>query len=219
MGQAKNVVHGFLEMTSAICLFVIAEWLIFYLDLWVGLALFLFLAIPFAIRSIFVLKGLIERKSAQNRVRQAKSVLMALQGVGFACWFLDVISTIFTVNINQTGFELNPLGWPFSATAALAFYVPITFVIYYLLFKMKSVESFYAAVILTVVMLSMSAMNLNAGLNNFSKIGSFTSSTAELEILCLWLAIVVILGIFNIAVILRNEARNQDNLVANYPDK
>jgi len=215
MGQAKSVAHGFLDMASAICLFVIAGWLIFYLNPWVGLALFLFLAIPFSIRSVLVLKGLTEKKSAQTRVRQAKSVLMALQGVGFACWFLDVISTIFTININQTGSELNPLGWPFSAVAALAYYIPITFVIYYLLYKIKSKESFYGAVILTAVTLFMSARNLNAGLHNFSRVGSFTSSTAELEALCIWLAIVVALGTFNIIVILRNGAWNQNKLIVN----
>jgi len=206
MDQAGKIVQGFLAMASAICLFVIAGWLIFYVNSWVGLALFLFLAIPFSIRSFFVLKGLTEKESAQTRVRQARSVLMALQGVGFACWFFDVISTIFTININQTGSELNPLGWPFSAVGALAYYIPITFVIYYLLYKIKSKESFYGAVILAAITLFMSARNLNAGLHNFSRIGSFTSSIAELEVLCIWLAIVVALGIFNIIVILRNGA-------------
>ena len=71
-------------------------------------------------------------------VMQAKNVLMAMQGVGLACWFLDVISTIFAINISQTSSELNPLGWPFSAIGALAYYIPITFVVYCLLYKVKS---------------------------------------------------------------------------------
>ena len=211
MEQAEKIVQGFLTMASAICLFVIAGWLMFYLNPWVGLTLFLFLAIPFSIHSVIVLKGLTEKKSAQTRVKQAKSVLMALQGVGFACWFLDVISTIFTININQTSSELNPLGWPFSAVAALAYYIPITFVAYYLLYKIKSKESFYGAVALTAITLFMSAGNLIAGLHNFSMVGSFTSSTAKLEVLGIWLAIVVALGTFNIIDILRNRAWNQES--------
>lgn len=206
MNPAKNVAQSFIAVASAICLFVTAGWLIFYLNPWVGFALFL-LVIPFSIRSVIILKGLTEKKSAQTRVKQAKSILMTLQGVGFACWFLDVISSIFTININQTSSELNPLGWPFGALGALAYYIPITFVVYYLLYKTKSKESFYGTVALTAVTLFMSARNLNAGLHNFSSVGSFTSSTAELEVLCIWLAIVVALGIFNIIVILKNRAR------------
>lgn len=141
---------------------------------------------------------------------------MALQGVGFACWFLDVISTIFTININQTGSELNPLGWPFSAAGALAYYIPITFVVYCLLYKIKSKETFYGAVALTAVTLFMSARNLNAGLHNFPRVGSFTSSAAELEALCIWLAIVVALGTSNTIVILRNRAwRIKTKLIVN----
>jgi hypothetical protein len=206
MEQAEKIVQGFLAMASAICLFVTFGWLPFYVNIGVGLVLSLFLGIPFSIRCVISLKGLTEKKSAQTMVKQVKTVLMVLQGVGFACWFLDVLSTIFVININQTGSELNPLGWPFSSAAALAYYIPITFVIYYLLYRIKSKESFYGAVILTTVTLFMSARNLIAGLHNFSRVGSFTSSTAELEALCIWLVIVVALGTFNIIVILRNGA-------------
>jgi hypothetical protein len=37
-----------------------------------------------------------EKKPIQTRVKQAKNILMGPQGVGFACWYFDVISTIST---------------------------------------------------------------------------------------------------------------------------
>jgi len=206
MSKAENIAYGFLVTAGVICLFVTAGWQAFYSNLWVELLLFLLLAVPISIQILTALKNLEEKGSTQTRVKQTKSILMALQGVGFACWFLDIISTIFTVNINQTGSELNPLGWPLSGLVALAYYVPITFVVYYLLYEAKSKELFYGAVVLTAVTLFMSARNLNAGLHTFIQIASFSSSTAEFEIVCIWIAILVALGICNTIVMLRNRA-------------
>jgi len=205
MSKAENIAYGFLVTAGVICLFVTTGWQAFYSNLWVELLLFLLLALPISIQILTVLKNLKGKGSTQTRVKQTKSILMALQGVGFACWFLDIISTIFIVNINQTGSELNPLGWPLSGLGALAYYIPITFVVYYLLYEAKSKETFYGAVVLTAVTLFMSARNLNAGLHNFVEIGSFSSSTAEFEIVCIWIAILVALGICNTIVMLRNR--------------
>jgi hypothetical protein len=49
---------------------------------------------------------------------------------------------VFVINIAQAGNELNFLGWPFSAPAALAYYIPIALVIYYLLFTLKKQATF-----------------------------------------------------------------------------
>ena len=205
MDQAKSVAQGFIAMVSVICLFVTFGWLPFYLNLWVGLGLFLFLAVPFSIRCVMVLKRFREKKPAQTGVKQAKNVLMSLQGVGFACWFFDVISTIFVVNIKLSGSELNPLGWPFGAVGALVYYIPITFVVYYLLYKAKSKESFYVTVVISAVSLFMGIRNLNAGSYNFAKIGSFASSTEDFEILGIWLAVLIILALLNIAAIINKK--------------
>lgn len=208
MDQAKSVAQGFIASASAI-------WLVTFvmvsigMNLWLGLGLFLFLAVPFSIHAVQYLKSLKGKKPAQTRVKQAKNILMSMQGVGFACWFFDVLSTIFVVNIKQSDSELNPLGWPFGAVGALAYYIPITFVAYCLLFKVKSKESFYGAVGITAVSLFMGARNLNAGLlSNFPRIGLFTfSNAADLEILFIWLAILVTLRILNIMAIIKNKVK------------
>jgi len=205
MSKAENVAHGFLVTAGVICLFATAGWQAFYSNLWADLLLFLLLAVPISIQILMVLEDLEEKRPTQTKVKQTKSILMALQGVGFACWFLDIISTIFTVNINQTGSELNPLGWPLSALGGLAYYVPITFVVYYLLYQDKSKETFYGAVALTAITLFMSARNLNAGLHNFIQIASFSSSTAESEIVYIWIVILFVLGISNTIIMLRNR--------------
>src|SRR5208337_2875306 len=118
-------------------------WVSVNINLWLGLGLFVFLAVPFSLRNIMSLRDFDAKMTAQDAVKKAKTVLMALQGFGFACWFLDVTSTIFAININQTSSELNILGWPFGALGALTYYIPTTFLTYFLLYKVKSKESFY----------------------------------------------------------------------------
>ena len=113
MGQAKNVAQGFIAVASAICLFVTLVWFPSYLNLYVAVGLLLLLALPFAVNCVMVLKRFRNTKQDTAGVKRAKNVLMSLQGFGFACWFFDVLSTIFVVNIKQSGAELNILGWPF----------------------------------------------------------------------------------------------------------
>jgi hypothetical protein len=208
MEQAKNVAQGYLATASVICLFVTFGWLHFYVNPWIGFGLFLFLAATFSIHCIMLLKNVKGEKSAQTRVKQTKKVLMSLQGVGFACWFFDVISTVFVVNVKQSSFELNPLGWPLSAVGALIYYIPITFVAYYLLYKVKSKESFYATTVITAVTLFMGARNLNAGLYNFPNTGSFTLSMGNLEILGIWFTIIITLATLNIVATLKAKKSN-----------
>jgi hypothetical protein len=208
MEQAKQVAYGFAAVASAIFLFVTVIWqLDGYLVVWVGAPVFLFLAIPFCIHCVILVNRFNKKQPVQIRVKQAKNVLMALQGFGFACWFFDVLSTIFVININQAGTELNPLGWPYSAPTALAYYVPITFVAYSLLFKIKKPASFYAAVAVSALTLFMGARNLFASLNNFVGISS-VSRVNDLEILGVWIAIAIILATINIKAILKAKNKN-----------
>ena len=51
----------------------------------------------------------------------------------------------------------------------------------------------------------MGARNLNAALYNLREIYSFTASTADLEILGMWLGIAVILSTLNIVVVIKNK--------------
>ena len=204
MSQAKTVLQGFIAVASIISLFVSAIWLLnAYLNPWIGVPIFLFLAFPFAINCIILFMGVNEKKPAQAQVIRAKKVLMAPPGVGIACWFFDVLSTILVINLAQSGDELNPLGWPYSAPAALDYYVPIAFVTYYLLFKIKKPASFWVAVAVSVATLIMSARNFLASLNNFGPgiftQDSFNPSVTNLEILFVWSAVVTILAVLNFA--------------------
>jgi hypothetical protein len=202
--QAKRVAYGFVGAASIIALFVSAVWLLTaYLNLWIGMPVFLFLAVPFSTNCIRLLKRLNGKKPPQTQVKQAKNILMALPGAGVACWFFDVLSTVLVLNIAQSGTELNPLGWPYSAPAALAYYIPIAFITYYLLFKIKKKISFYAAVAVSTATLFMAARSFLASLNNFGPdiIAQYSPNPtlSELEILCIWIVVVVILALFNIA--------------------
>jgi len=205
MNQAKSVAEGFITVSSVIWLFACIT-VSANSNQWLSLGLFAFLAVPFLVRGILSFRGFKAKVTAQAAVKKAKTVLMALQGFGFACWFLDVISTIFAININQTSSELNILGWPFGAVGALAYYIPITFLTYFLLYKAKSKESFYVAVLITAVTVFMGLRNLNAGLYNLSSM-QINSSAAGLETLGILLAIMSTLSTFNIlAAIRKNHA-------------
>ena len=95
MEQVKQVAYGFVAMASIVALFVSAIWLLTaYLNPWIGVPVFLFLAVPLAINCVSLLKAINGKKPTQIRVKQAKNILMALPGAGVACWFFDVLSTI-----------------------------------------------------------------------------------------------------------------------------
>jgi len=199
MSHAKTVGRGFTAASSAICLFITALWLPRYLTLAVSLAFFAVLAVPFAINCLKTLDQSNQHNpDAHASVKKAKTILMALQGFGFACWFFDVISTIFLINILGIAEELNILGWPFSALGALVFYVPMVFVAYFLLFGVKSKMSFYVTAVISVLVLFMGALNLNAALYNFGKIEPY-SSLGDFAVVGLWLGVLVVLAVVNVA--------------------
>jgi len=219
MEQTKNVGLGLIAVISAICLF--ETWVLqnLYLSPWIAWTLFLVLAFPFAINLLLAVERFRARKPVEAKVKQTKNVLMALQGFGFAGWFFDVISTIFILDIKHLSFELNPLGWPLSAIGALVYFVPTTFVVYYLLFKRKSKETFYSAVIVTGVSIFMGLRNLGAGIYNLSGLGNFNSFTEDFLILGIWSTIAIILTALNIISIVkcRRKIEAQKALHFNLP--
>jgi hypothetical protein len=196
----KQTAEGFLASASAIALCVTFLWVgSSYLNPWVGIPVFAMLAAAFGKYCVVLVKRFSEKKPPQAQVKQAKTILMALPGVGLACWFFDVLSTVFVIDINQAGTELNPLGWPYSAPAALAYYLPIAFVTYYLLFTLKSKASFYGAAVLSAVTLFMAARNFFASLNNFSLGIAHGTAFSNFLILCIWSTVIITLAILNIA--------------------
>jgi hypothetical protein len=203
MGIAGTVGRGFVAASSIICLFLTVVWLPSYTGLWPALALLALLAVPFAVNFLKTVDILNQHTSdAQAIVKKAKAVLMALQGLGFACWFYDVLSTIYQINILQTAIELNFLGWPFSALGALLFYIPMVFVTYFLLYRVKTKLSFYVAVLVSVLVLFMGALNFNAAMYNFWQVYPL-GDVVDFVVIGVWVAVLGVFAALNLASIKR----------------
>jgi hypothetical protein len=197
MGTSGVVIRGFVAASSIICLFLTAVWLPSYTGLLPALALLAVLAAPFAVNILKTVDRLNQHTSdAQATVKKAKAVLMALQGLGFACWFFDVLSTIYQINILQTAIELNFLGWPLSALGALLFLVPMVFVAYFLLYRVKTKLSFYVAVLVSVLVLFMGALNFNAAMYNFWQVYPLGGSV-DFVVVGVWVAVLAVFALLN----------------------
>lgn len=207
MGTSRAVIRGFVAASSIICLFLTAVWLPSYTGLIPALVLLAVLAAPFAVNFLRTVDKLNQHTDdSQATVKKAKAVLMALQGLGFACWFYDILSTVYQINILQTAIELNFLGWPFSALGALAFYIPMIFVTYFLLYRVKTKLSFYVAVLISVLVLFMAALNFNAAMYNFWQVYPLGSSV-DYAVIGLWVAVTAVFAALNFASIKKFSAQ------------
>ncbi len=204
MSNATTVGQGFLATATVIMLFLTLAWFSYFLNPLAGVACFLILAVPFSLRIIKARKNFRANELAETRVKQAKHVLMGLQGFGFACWFYDVLSTVFVINIQQSGTELNVLGWPTSALGALAFYVPMAFVAYYLLYRQKTKESFYATLAVTALVVFMGLLNFGASMINLS-FGQFQGTVEDFEVLAITISVVLTFTVLNIFALVRKK--------------
>jgi hypothetical protein len=197
MQYVKQVAEGFRFTSSIICLFVTFVWGFGYLPLWLGVPLFVLLATSFVYSCFRLWKRGFGSNPPERQVKQVKATLMAIVGAGVSCWFLDVLSTFLAVNINQSAIELNPLGWPLSAFVALAYYIPITFVMYYLLYKLKKKGPFYVAVVISIATLIFGIISLKAAFNNFFSVFIFYA-TSNLWIVGIWSLFLIVLVCWNI---------------------
>ncbi len=171
------------------------------MGLWASLVCFAILAVPFILSCLKTLNHSTQyNKSSQDTVYTVKASLMALQGLGFACWLFDVISTIFIINIQQVAIELNFLGWPLSALGALIFYVPMVLVTYFLLYRVKTKLSFYVAVMISVLVLFVGALNINASLYNFNQIYPI-SKFADGLVVGIWVFVFGVLAVLNLSTV------------------
>lgn len=201
MRQVKQVADGLRVMTSAICILVTLGWIINYnLTAFIGIPLIIALAASLAVYCIKLVRQIQKSNTPKEQVKRAKAILMGIVGVGIACWLADVLSTFFAVNIG-TAQEMNPLGWPYSAFVALAYYVPITFAMYYLLYNQKTKGSFYAALVISTGTLFFAAMSFTAGMNNFAYSWQALDSSANLVITIIWSVIALVLTGFNFAAV------------------
>jgi hypothetical protein len=203
MDQLKNTIQGFFVSTSVICLFITFGWLPYYIDLWVVLALSLFLAIPLLIRGIIFLRRCKKKMPFHNLVLETKNVILFVQGIALACWFFDICTTFFSIDL-RGDVEINPLGWPFGIIGAAVYYIPALAGVYYLLYKTKSNSpSFFVAIIVTALTLFMGSLNFNAGMLNFANLRLFTNLASNSEVMAVWLLACAALAIMNIIVILK----------------
>lgn len=207
MGTSGAVSKGFVAASSIICLFLTAVWLPNYTGLLPALVLLAILAAPFAVNFLRTVDRLNQHtEDSRATVQKAKAVLMALQGLGFACWFYDVLSTVYQINILQTAIELNFLGWPFSALGALAFYIPMIFTTYFLLYRVKTKLSFYVAVLVSVLVLFMGALNFNAAIYNFWQVYPLGSSM-DFVVVGFWVAVTAVFTLLNLVSIKKHAAQ------------
>jgi hypothetical protein len=166
-------------------------------DAWLGLLYFLILLIPLS--SIVCLRFR-TKKNATGKVDSFEKwsrILLSLQGVVLACWIFDLATTFYAIDVAKVATEMNPLGWPLGAVGAFMYYGPTVVLTCFLLFKQKQKMSLYTAAAITALSLYMGAMNLNAGIGNFS----FFVTTASLNgaIRYSLLALVVAANLFCIA--------------------
>jgi hypothetical protein len=214
MGIARAVGKGFTTASSILCLFITVFWLPNYIGLGPALAFLAILGVPFLLNFFKTVDRLNQHTcDDQATVKKAKALLMALQGLGFACWFFDVLSTIFQINILQTAFELNFLGWPLSALGALLFYLPMAAAAYYLLYRAKTQLSFYVTVLLSVLVLFMGALNFNAAMYNFGQVYPLGSSV-DFVVVGIWVSVLAVFAGLNLASVKRLQHSKTEIVLA-----
>ncbi len=174
-------------------------------DAWLGLLYFLILLIPLS-STAYLRFG--TKKNAAGKVDSFEKwsrILLSLQGVVLACWMFDLATTFYAIDVAKVAAEINPLGWPLGAFGALMYYGPTLGLTCVLLFKQKQKVSLYTAAVVTALSLYMGAMNLNAGIGNFS----FFVTTASLSgaIRYSLLALVVAADLFCVAAFARLSAK------------
>lgn len=151
MSQVKNIAKGFLTASTFIWLFS-CTLLYQEVDIWVGVTVFLFLAVPFTASAIESLITLEKTKTTQEKIKLVKSVLMYLQGFGIAAWFFAVVANALSLSVGSI-LQVYPLNWLLYKLASLVFFVPAMFIVNYLLYKVKSKASFYGSIVITGISL------------------------------------------------------------------
>jgi hypothetical protein len=119
------------------------------------------------ITSLVVLKLSNFNHLTLDRTLNWRLLLFSFQGVALAFWAFDLLTTFYAINISGIAIEVNPLGWPLGILGAATFYLPALVGSYVLLFKLNGKAPLYAAIPFTLLTLTMSAMNLLAGAQNF----------------------------------------------------
>jgi len=96
-----------------------------------------------------------------------KQILTGLFGVSFACWFFDVATTFYLIDVSGLAYEANPLGWPLGILGGLIFYVPAFVFTQRLMRENGQKLPVSAAVVITLLALYIAWSNLIAAGQNF----------------------------------------------------
>jgi hypothetical protein len=99
-------------------------------------------------------------------VEKMKPFLLYLYILPLCFWALDIIVTLYVIDILHAAAEINPLGWPLAVFGALIFYIPALIFTHLLLFKIKNRLAPIAAILITSLALGLGVTNLLAGLHN-----------------------------------------------------
>ena len=163
----KSIATGFFGMAAVVSIFSIIA-LVRSGNAWLGLLYLMILIIPLSGGAYLWRSGKNSFSQKGDSYGKWSGILFALLGLALACWAYDLATTFYAIDVARVAFEVNPLGWPLGALGAFAYYGPTVVLTYVLLFKIRQKMSLYAAVPITIVALCMGAMNLNAGVGNFS---------------------------------------------------
>jgi hypothetical protein len=165
VGSLESIATGFLAATGLVMSFNVAS-LLKGGDAWLATLYMLIMVIP--ISSLLYLKLKVATpETAWQSQEKLRNLLFSLQGVALAFWAFDLTTSFYAINVTGMAVEVNPLGWPLGILGALAYYGPTTVFSYVLLYKIKERVALYAAALMMLVTLGMSAMNLMAGAQNF----------------------------------------------------
>jgi hypothetical protein len=167
MKVLTSLAQGFLAMAAIIIIYCLVA-LVKVGEAWLGLLYLLILVLPFSYFAILWRKQKTISSEESPSIEKWIRLLFALQGTALACWAFDIFTTYYAINVTHLAAEVNPLGWPFGIVGALVFYAPTLVFSYFLISKKKDKSSLFAGSAISMLIVYMGLINLDAGAHNLS---------------------------------------------------
>lgn len=175
MSLLSDFARGFLA--TVVVILILSTITVAMLE-YMGMATLFLLILPIPL--FIIVEEFLKNRKEMNWTDKLRRILTFLYGFSFACWFFDVVTTYYAVNVLGVAAEQNPLGWPLGIFGPLIFYVPAFAFTYLLMFKVRQGCSLVAGVLITVLASWFGIMNLIAGFQNFGFFTTyFTSPSIE----------------------------------------
>jgi hypothetical protein len=172
MGFAGSLLKGFLAMTAAIWIFNVTTVIV------LRRVEVTWSSFPILLTTLFMLTYEY-LKYRRNGIKEVdgfdtlKQILVSLYGISFACWALDIGTTLYAIDVLGIATEQNPLGWPFGALGAMIYYIPTLTFAQLILSKIRRGYSSSVAVLMAALVLWFGDMNLMAGLQNLALMSGY----------------------------------------------